>query len=153
MRNLSGIIVLLTATMLPNVRAESLPVVPTGTEPAVIVLHDPDGVQLTIGPDNGTGLRVEIDGGAFLRNSIRLSATEAQDFVAGLRNREYSLQRSPGAGGLEFLTVDVGGGECTISVQSTRAGTMAIGTFRCEAQSLPSVADRVASLISAAREP
>jgi hypothetical protein len=129
-----------------------------GAQPAAeqrAVFRDSLGTSLTFTRTGSEGrdLLIDIAGGAFNRNRTRLDGKDAKRFVAGLQAGEYQLSRTLEDGGLEFVTVQAGnaakGDECLVSINSSRAGTMALGTFRCE--SLDEIARRVAALMSAAR--
>jgi hypothetical protein len=122
-----------------------------------VMFRDKDGVDLIVtraGAEQRE-LDLEIRGGAFNRNQARLESAEAGRFVAGLQKGEYNLSRMLADGTLEFVTAQAGSAaakdrtECLVSIKSSSAGSLRLGTFRCD--SLGVIAQGVAALMSAAR--
>ena len=130
----------------------------TGAVPAKedrVMFRDKDGVNLIVSRTGAEqrDLHLEIKGGAFNYNQTRLEGAEARRFVAGLQKGEYTLSRNLADGTLEFVTAQAGSTaakdrtECVVSIKSSNAGSLRIGTFRCE--TLDDIARRVAALMPA----
>jgi hypothetical protein len=120
-----------------------------------VMFRDKDGVSLIVTRAGAEqrDLHLEIKGGAFNFNQTRLEGAEARRFVAGLQKGEYQLSRTLADGTLEFVTAQAGSAaakdrtECVVSIKSSSAGSLRLGTFRCD--SLDDIARRVAALMPA----